>query len=150
MRLTSACALWLVTAGCGNPAAPSTELRGRWDFNYSARGQDSCPADPQLVPGCAGSGRLVIDRTSPQVEATHSYRASCQSCRSAFDYGVTEQPLRTASVSGRTFEFALAGCRFTAEAPELAQTVAGTVVCTVDEAAGVNVRGSWTMSRDAP
>jgi hypothetical protein len=44
-------------------------------------------------------------------------------------------------------QFDLAGCRFAADVPDLAQSVAGTVACTVDDAAGLTARGSWKMSR---
>jgi hypothetical protein len=89
-RETAACVLLIVATACGDPAQPSgPDLRGTWDFTFSASSQGSCPGAPQLVTGCEGSGRLLIDRTTPQVAATHSYRAACQSCRGAFDYGVT-------------------------------------------------------------
>jgi hypothetical protein len=136
----------VVATGCGGPATPSVELTGSWDFTFSALAEAWCPAQPELMPGCAGSGRLVLARTTPRVEALHSYRASCQSCRGAFDYGVTDQPLTTARLDRRTFQFALAGCRFAAEAAESAPTITGTVVCTVSDGEP-DVRGAWAMSR---
>jgi len=144
---TAACGILLLSTAYGGPAAPSVDLSGGWDFTFSAFSQVSCPGQPELVPGCAGSGRLLLAST-PEIDATHSYRAFCQSCRGALDYGVTEQPLRTARLTGGTLQFALAGCRFVAEVPrEPARMVAGAVVCTVDEMTGLDVRGDWTMSR---
>ena len=145
-KRAAACLLLIVATACGDPAQPSgPDLHGTWDFSFSASSQGPCPSP--VVTGCEGSGRLVIDRTTPEVAATHSYRAACQSCRSAFDYGVSEQPLSGATLSGGTLQFELAGCRFAADVPDLAQSVAGTVVCTVDAAAGLTARGSWSMSR---
>ena len=148
-RLSAAgCLLLIVATACGDPTEPSgPDLRGNWDFTFSASSQGSCPDASQLVTGCEGSGRLAFDRTTPQVAATHSYRAACQSCRGAFDYGVSAQPLGGATLSGGTLQFDLAGCRFAADVPDLAPSVAGTVACTVDDAAGLTARGSWTMSR---
>jgi len=144
----AACLLVMIATACGDPAQPSRpDLRGNWDFTFSASSQGSCPGAPQLVIGCEGSGQFVIERTTPQVAATHSYRAACQSCRGAFDYGVTAQPLNGATLNGGMLQFDLAGCRFAAEVPDLAPSVAGTVACTVDDAAGLTARGSWTMSR---
>jgi hypothetical protein len=138
----------MLAAACDTPTAPSTDLSGDWDFTFSAFDQASCPAMSGLVRGCAGSGHLVLGATRPQVTATHSYRASCQSCQGAADYGISEQPLRTARLAGGLLEFALAACRFAADIPARpAQTIAGTVVCTPNEPAGQDVRGSWTMSR---
>ncbi len=148
MRGASAAFVILAVAtACDSPTSPSADLSGTWDFTFSALGQASCPGEPELVAGCAGSGRLVLGRTTPQVAATHSFRASCQSCRGAFDYGVTEQPLATARLTRGTFQFALAGCHFAAEASEPAQRVAGAVVCTMSDGAGPDVRGDWSMSR---
>ena len=142
----AACLLLLLGTACGGPEEPSgPDLRGTWDFSFSAQSQGSCPGPPSLVIGCEGSGRQVFDRTTPQVDATHSYRAACQSCRRAFDYGVTEQPLAGASLRDGVLQFDLAGCRFTAEVPDLVQSAAGAVLCTVDD--GLTVRGNWTMSR---
>ena len=144
----AACVLLIVATACGDPTEPSgPDLRGNWDLTFSASSQGSCPGAPQIVIGCEGSGQFVIERTTPQVAATHSYRAACQSCRGAFDYGVTAQPLNGATLNGGTLQFDLAGCRFAADVPDLAQSVAGTVACTVDDAAGLTARGSWTMSR---
>ena len=139
----------MLATGCDdNPEAPSADLSGGWDFTFSAFSQAACPGQPELVPGCAGSGRLVLGRTTPQIDATHSYRAFCQSCREAIDYGVTEQPLRTARLTGRTLEFTVAGCGFVAEVPpEPAEVVSGTVTCSVAGVAGGGVRGNWSMSR---
>jgi hypothetical protein len=140
--------LAVMTIACGSPAAPSADLNGGWDLTFSAFSQVSCPGQPDLVPGCAGSGQLNLVRTTPQIDATHSYRAFCQSCRGALDYGVTEQPLRTARLTGGALQFALAGCRFDAEVPaEPAQMVAGAVVCTLEDVAGLEIRGNWAMSR---
>ena len=141
--------LMLVAAACDeNPTAPSTDLSGDWTFTFSAFDQASCPGVSGVMRGCAGSGQLTVGATTPQVDATHSYRAACQSCQSAADYGVSQQPLRTARIAGGVLEFALAACRFAADIPTgPAQTVAGTVVCTPNEPASQEVRGSWTMSR---
>ena len=147
-RAAAAGLLLIAATACGDPAEPSPpDLRGNWDFTFAALGEASCPGGPGPVPGCAGSGRIGVDRTSPQIAATHSYRAACQSCRAAFEYGVTEQALPTARLSGATLEFELAGCRFSADASDAAQTIAGTTVCTVDQATGTSARGTWTMSR---
>jgi hypothetical protein len=146
--MAAICVTQVLTAACSSPAAPSVDLSGGWHFSFSAFSQVSCPGQPELVPGCAGSGRLTLVRTTPQIDATHSYRAFCQSCREAVDYGVTEQPLRTARLTSGTLEFALAVCRFAAEVPpEPTQMVGGAVTCTLDEVAGLDVRGKWTMSR---
>jgi hypothetical protein len=80
-------------------------------------------------------------------DATHSYRASCQSCAGAADYGVFERPLTSARLTGDTLVFSLAACRFTAALPDTpAPTVTGAVVCTAS-AQDPDVRGTWTMSR---
>ena len=142
-----ACVILMLVAACDSPTTPSADLSGGWDFTFSAFDQASCPGQGGLVRGCAGSGSLQLLATTPQVNATHSYRAACQSCGGAADYGVVEQPLRTARLTGAVLEFALAACRFAAEIPRSAQTVAGTVVCTPNEPAGREVRGNWTMSR---
>lgn len=141
--------LMLVAAGCDeSPTAPSHDLTGDWNFTFSAFDEASCPGVGGLMRGCAGSGQLTLGATTPQVDATHSYRASCQSCQGAADYGISQQPLRTARIAGRSLEFALAACRFAADIPTTpAPTVAGTVVCTPNESSGQDVRGSWTMSR---
>jgi hypothetical protein len=147
-RAGAACLVLMLVAACDSPTAPSTDLSGDWDFTFSAFDAASCPGVAGLMRGCAGSGRLAFGATTPQVDATHSYRAACQSCQRATDYGISEQPLRTARIAGSALEFALAACRFAAEIPTRpAQTVAGTVLCTPDEPAGQEVRGTWTMSR---
>ena len=144
----AACMLLVLATACGDPAAPSPDLSGGWDLTFSAFSQTSCPGQPDLVPGCAGAGRLVLGRTTPQIDASHSFRAFCQSCRQAIDYGVTEQPLTTARLTRGTLEFTIAGCAFAAEVPPApAQMVAGTVVCPLADVAGLDVRGDWTMSR---
>jgi hypothetical protein len=133
-----------VAACDDSPTAPSAPLDGAWDFTFSAFDQRSCAAGP--VPGCAGSGRLEFLATAP-VEARHSYRASCQSCGGAAEYGVTEQPLRTVRLAGDVLEFTLAACRFTTAVPSApAQTIAGTAACRPDPA-GPEISGSWTMAR---
>jgi hypothetical protein len=139
----------MLAAACGDdPAGPSTDLSGGWDLSFSASGQGSCPGDPELVPGCAGSGRLMLGQTAAQIDATHSYRAFCQSCRQAVDYGVADQPLRSVRLTGGTLEFSMAGCRFAAEVPsEPAPTVSGSLVCPLSDVPGLDVRGHWTMSR---
>jgi hypothetical protein len=139
----------LGTAACDeSPTAPSTDLSGDWNFTFSAFDQASCPGVVGLVQGCAGSGQLALGATTPQVEATHSYRASCQSCQRAFDYGISQQPLRSVRIAGGVLEFALAACRFAAAIPTRpAQTIEGTVVCVPNEPSGQEVRGGWTMSR---
>lgn len=141
--------LMLVAAACDeSPTAPSTDVSGDWAFTFSAFDQASCPGLPGLMRGCAGSGQLTLGATTPQVDATHSYRASCQSCQGAADYGISQQPLRTVRIAGGLLEFALAACRFAADIPARpTQTVGGTVVCTPNEPAGQEVRGDWTMSR---
>ena len=137
-----------VATACGSPTAPSTDLSGNWDLTFSAFSQVSCSGQPGLVPGCAGSGRLMLVSTTRQINATHSYRAFCQSCGVAADYGVTEQPLRTARLASGTLEFTFAGCGFTAEVPtDPVQMVSGTVVCTLNDVASPDVRGNWEMSR---
>jgi hypothetical protein len=133
---------------CGSPAAPSADLSGGWDLTFSAFSQVSCPGQPELVPGCAGAGRLVLGQTTSTIDATHSYRSFCQSCREAVDYGVTEQPLRTARLTRGTLQFTMAGCQFAAELPPApAQMLEGTVVCSPNEVPGLDVRGNWSMSR---
>lgn len=98
------------------------------------------------MPGCAGGGRLEFLATAP-VEATHSYRASCQSCGGAAEYGVTEQPLRTVRLAGDVLEFTLAACRFTTAVPAApTRTIVGTAACRPDPA-GSEINGSWTMAR---
>ena len=145
-RAAMLCGLVIFAAACDNPTAPSADLRGEWDFTFSAFDQRSCSVPAGLVPGCAGSGRLGFPATAPG-EATHSYRASCQSCEGAAEYGVVEQPLRTARLSGDVLEFTLAACRFTATVPAgPTPTIAGTAACR-PVAAGPEVTGDWTMSR---
>ena len=147
---TAAClTLMLVAIACDeSPTAPSTDLSGDWTFTFSAFDHASCPGLSELMRGCAGSGQLTLGATTPQVEATHSYRASCQSCQGAADYGISQQALRTARIAGSVLEFALAACRFAADIPTTpAQTIEGTVVCMPNESSGQEVRGSWTMSR---
>ena len=141
--------LILVAVACDeSPTAPSTDLSGDWNFTFSAFDEASCPGVGGLMPGCAGSGQLTLGATAPQVESTHSYRAFCQSCQRAADYGITQQPLRTARIGGGVLAFALAACRFAADIPTTpAQTVEGTVVCMPNESSGQEVRGRWTMSR---
>jgi hypothetical protein len=142
------CAALILVAACDSPTAPSADVTGDWDFNFSAFDQRSCPVDAGLMRGCAGSGRLAFPATTPTVNATHSYRASCQSCERAADYGVFEQPLRTARLTGGVLEFTLAACRFTTTIPAApAQTIAGTVVCRPNEQADQEVSGTWTMFR---
>lgn len=144
----AACVILILVAACDSPTAPSADLSGDWDFTFSAFDRASCPGLGGLVRGCAGSGYLQLLATTPQVNATHSYRAACQSCEGAADYGVVEQPLLTARLTGGELEFALAACRFAAEIPARPpQTVAGTVVCTPNEPTGLEVSGNWTMSR---
>ena len=84
----AACLALLLTAACDNPESPSLDLSGDWDFSFSAFSQAACPQQPALVPGCAGSGRLMLGSTD--IGATHSYRAACQTCREALEFGVTE------------------------------------------------------------
>ena len=147
---TAACLiLMLVATACDeSPTAPSTDLSGDWNFTFSAFDQASCPGLSELMRGCAGSGQLTLGATTPQVDATHSYRASCQSCQGAADYGLSQQPLHTARIAGGVLEFALAACRFAADVPTRpAQMVDGTVVCMPNESSGQEVRGSWAMSR---
>jgi hypothetical protein len=141
--------LTLAAAACDeSPTAPSTDLSGAWNFTYSAFDQASCPGLGGLMRGCAGSGQLTFGATTPQVDATHSFRGFCQSCQRAADYGISQQPLSTARIAGGVLEFALAACRFAAEIPPTpAQTAEGTVGCTPDAATGQEVRGDWTMSR---
>jgi hypothetical protein len=144
----AACLILMLVNACGSPAVPSADLSGGWDLTFSAFSQVSCPADPELVPGCAGSGRLMLGQTTPDIAATHSYRAFCQSCRGAVDYGVTDQPLRTARLTKGTLQFTMAGCQFAAEVPPApAQSVEGTVACTPNEVPGLDVHGNWSMSR---
>ena len=147
---TAACLiLMLAAAACDeSPTAPSTDVSGDWNFSFLAFDETSCPGVDGLMRGCAGSGQLTFGATTPHVDATHSYRASCQSCQEAADFGVSQQPLRTARIAAGVLEFALAACRFAAEAPARpAQTIEGTVVCTLRGPAGQEVRGGWTMSR---
>ena len=144
----AAMVLMLATACDDNPEAPSADLSGGWDFTFEASSQTACPGQPELVPGCAGSGRLVLGGNTPQIDATHSYRAFCQSCREALDYGVTEQPLPSARLTRGTLEFTVAGCGFAAEVPpDTAQMVSGTVTCSVPGVAAGDIRGNWSMSR---
>ena len=143
----AACLVLVLTSGCDNPEAPSADLSGDWEFSFSAFSQTACPQQPALMPGCAGGGRLMLGRTT-EFGATHSYRASCQTCREALEYGVTDQPLRVARLSEGALEFSLAGCAFAADVPpDTAETVSGTVVCALNDVAGRDVRGTWTMSR---
>jgi hypothetical protein len=107
----------MFAAACENPAAPSADVTGAWDFTFSAFDRASCPGNG-VVRGCAGSGRLDFLATMP-IGATHSYRAACQSCGGAADYGVVEQPLRTARLTIDLLEFTLAACRFTATIPAM-------------------------------
>ena len=147
-RCAALCAALMVAAACDEaaPTAPTADVTGAWDFSFSASDPQVCSGTPGLLQGCAGSGRLDFLATSP-VNATHSYRAACQSCARAADYGVFEQPLRTARLAGDVLEFSLAACRFTATLPEAAaQTVAGSATCT-PAPAGPEIRGTWTMSR---
>ena len=45
-------------------------------------------------------------------------------------------------------QFTLAACRFAADvSPQPPQTVARPVVCTLHDVAGLDVRGTWAMSR---
>ena len=143
-------AVWvavLLIAGCDSPTAPSMNVNGEWDFTFSAFDQHACPANSAITRGCAGSGRLDFPSTTP-INASHSYRASCQSCEGAGDYGAFEQPLQTLRLDRGMLEFTLAACRFTAPIPATsAQTIAGTVICTPLQAAGAEVSGNWNMSR---
>jgi hypothetical protein len=146
-RAITLCAVLMFGAACDNPASPSADLRGEWDFTFAAFDQRSCPVPAGLVPGCAGSGLLGFPAGGPG-EATHSYRASCQSCGGAAEYGVVEQPLRTARLSGDVLEFTLAACRFTATVlPGATRTIAGSATCRPDLAGGPEVIGEWIMSR---
>jgi hypothetical protein len=141
-------AVLMLLAACDTPTGPSADIIGGWDFTFSAFDQRSCPGSPGLVRGCAGSGRLDFLAATPAVDATHSYRASCQSCERALDYGVGEQPLRTARITGDVLEFSLAACRFTATLPDTrVQTLVGTAVCTLDQPLGAEIAGSWSISR---
>jgi len=136
----------MLVAACGSPTGPSVDLKGAWDFTFSAFDQRSCAVPAGLMPGCAGGGRLDFLATAP-VDATHSYRASCQSCGGAAEYAVIEQPLRTVRLTADVLEFTLAVCRFTTAVPPAPeQTVAGTVACRPDPA-GLEIGGRWTMSR---
>ena len=137
----------LLATACDSPEAPSVDLSGTWDFSFEASSQAACPGQPALVPRCAGSGRLTLGRLTPRVDATHSYRAFCQSCREAIDYGVSDQPLPGVRLAGGRLEFELSACGFVAEVPESAQTVSGTVTCSVASVAAGDIRGRWTMSR---
>ena len=131
-----------------SPTAPSTDVSGDWNFTFLAFEGASCPGVDGLMRGCAGSGQLTFGATTPPVDATHSYRASCQSCQETADFGVSQQPLRTARIAAGVLEFTLAACRFAAEVPARpAQAVEGTVVCTLRGPAGEEVRGGWSMSR---
>ena len=146
----AACLILMLVAGAcdESPTAPSTDLSGEWNFTFSAFDQASCPGVSGLTRGCAGSGQLTLGATTPQVDATHSFRASCQSCQAAADYGISQQPLSTVRIAGGVLEFALAACRFAADIPSTpAQTIEGPVVCTPIESSGQDVRGTWTMSR---
>jgi hypothetical protein len=140
------CVTLVAAAACDDsPAAPSAHVDGAWDFTFSAFDPRSCAVPAGLVPGCAGSGRLEF-RPNAAGEATHSYRASCQSCGGAAEYGVVAQPLRTVRFAGDVVEFTLATCRFNASVPAAAPTITGTVACRPDPA-GPEVSGSWTMAR---
>ena len=139
------CAVLLACAA-SSPTAPSPVVIGVWDFSFTVFDARACTGTPGIRPGCAGSGQLDFLATEP-LDATHSYRASCQSCTGAADYGVFEGPLTSARLTGDTLEFSLAACRFTAALPHTpAPTVAGAVVCT-PSAQDPEVRGNWTMSR---
>jgi hypothetical protein len=142
------CAALLLVAACDEaPTTPSADVSGDWDFTFSAVDQRSCAVDSALRQGCAGGGRLEFLATTP-ITATHSYRASCQSCERAADFGVFEQPLRTARLTGDVLEFTLAACRFTAAIPAApAQTLVGTVVCRPNQQVDLEVSGDWSMSR---
>jgi len=141
------CAALLLAAACDSPTAPSTNVNGDWDFTFSAFDQRACPANGAIARGCAGSGRLEFPTTTP-VNAAHSYRASCQSCEGAGDYGAFEQPLRAVRLIRGVLEFTPAACRFTAPIPAAQpHSIAGTVVCTPLQAAGPEVSGNWSMSR---
>jgi hypothetical protein len=64
------------------------------------------------------------------------------------EYGVSDQPLGTERVTGGALLFSIAGCDFTADVPpDTAQTVSGTVACTLTDVDGRDIRGAWTMSR---
>jgi hypothetical protein len=145
--LVASAALLLVAACDETLTTPSADLSGDWDFTYSAFDSRSCPIDSALMRGCAGSGRLHFLATTP-INATHSYRAACQSCEGAADFGVFEQPLRTARLTDGVLEFTLAACRFTTTVPAApAQTLVGTVVCRPSQPVELEVSGGWSMSR---
>jgi len=142
------CVIVVLGAACEHPTAPSADLSGDWQFTFSASDEASCPGQSGLVRGCAGSGNFTFLETTPPIKATHSFRAACQSCQRAADYGVIDQPLGTVRLSEGVLEFALAACRFAAEIPTNSpQTISGTVTCTPLEPASVEVRGNWTMFR---
>lgn len=142
------CAALMLAGGCGGPAAPSADLRGNWDFSFSAFDEASCTVSGGITRGCAGSGSLEFFDTRPHVRANHAYRASCQSCELVAEYGIVDQPLGTARATGGTLEFMLAACRFNATIPPApAQTVEGTVVCRPGRSTDPEVNGRWTMSR---
>ena len=142
------CAALMLVSACDTPTMPSADVTGEWDFTFSAFDPRSCPAIDGLLQGCAGSGGLEFLATTPAINATHSYRAACQSCERAADYGVFEQPLRTARLTDGVLEFTLADCRFTATIPAPpAQTVAGTVVCRPNQQTALEVGSDWSMSR---
>ena len=144
-------AIWatlMAVAACDTPTTPSADVSGDWDFTFSAFDQRSCPGNAGLVQGCAGSGRLEFVDTMPPITASHSYRAFCQSCERTGDYGVVEQPLRTARLTGDVLEFTLAACRFVATIPAApAQTVVGTVVCRPSQLDSLEISGNWSMAR---
>ena len=142
------CGALMFVGACGDgPTMPSGSVDGTWDFSFSAFDQASCTANSPLMRGCAGSGRLEFLRTRP-VDARHSFRASCQACDGASDYGVVEQALGTARVTGSMLEFSLSACRFAAMIPSgRTTTIDGTITCRPSAREGREVRGGWTMSR---
>ena len=147
IRYAALCTALIFAAACDEaPTAPTADVTGAWDFSFTASDPQACAGTPGLLQGCAGSGRLDFLATTP-VNATHSYRAACQSCARVADYGVFEQPLSTVRLAGDVLEFTLAACRFTTTLPgPPTQTVAGTAACR-PAPADPEINGTWTMSR---